>query len=587
MLDLRDNSISDIGLQLLFDAIRKNSTVLVVNRKQNGSMIEGQRELSGRDNDSHTQACLQPPLRVDVRFNNPGKVQASAQFDLLEAPSNSKVLSGGSSLVGDYHLPRPPSNSSKLSLVHKKRSAGSAPSALDLVGSTKSQDANLSAAVNPPSKQELMKFSFSANNKPPSGPPKTVSAATGIRGVQYQRNLSAVDLLAADGPGAYGNESVLSGYNTSDYEGGDDSDVENNLWRRGSKISSKTKKKIPPALTRTPDTAIKSDRSVADILGDATSQQGLGNLNFSKLAGMVSHFEPITAFNLDDSIRRLQEVILTAKIGSDKRPKHFDVADKARLDIPVDNSKPQSKLTRKALVTRPSRPSTAGASSATLHKGNRPWDNSALTDMTVKERTMKLTRAIYYNTPAEGFSKVIARPASAPVRKAASADRYGDGTVAPKINPGAGAATIALLTEAANNILPSRITDTLGTLTYAGNFDTTDEIKGPMKKLTVPLALYGPAMRESKRRVVNIKQKTKAWTKQKLDRDRSSDVRDRELAEDIQHGHTLHSGVSYGSDATRQRAEIRKTEPRLSKHHLGDDFADIRLLSKLHPATLF
>ena len=48
MLDLRYNAISEAGLQLLFNATRKNQTVLVVTKKQSGTMIEGHRELAAQ-----------------------------------------------------------------------------------------------------------------------------------------------------------------------------------------------------------------------------------------------------------------------------------------------------------------------------------------------------------------------------------------------------------------------------------------------------------------------------------------------------------------------------------------------------------
>ena len=37
--------ISNVGMQQLFDATRRNSSVLYVTQRQNGAMIEGHREL--------------------------------------------------------------------------------------------------------------------------------------------------------------------------------------------------------------------------------------------------------------------------------------------------------------------------------------------------------------------------------------------------------------------------------------------------------------------------------------------------------------------------------------------------------------
>jgi hypothetical protein len=68
MLDLTENAISEtgksfisiglsapgltknahLGMQILFEAVHKNASVLIVNKKQGGAMIEGQRELSAK-----------------------------------------------------------------------------------------------------------------------------------------------------------------------------------------------------------------------------------------------------------------------------------------------------------------------------------------------------------------------------------------------------------------------------------------------------------------------------------------------------------------------------------------------------------
>jgi len=47
LLDLRENCVSEKGAKILFDATRRNTTVLYVTQKQNGFMIEGHREIAG------------------------------------------------------------------------------------------------------------------------------------------------------------------------------------------------------------------------------------------------------------------------------------------------------------------------------------------------------------------------------------------------------------------------------------------------------------------------------------------------------------------------------------------------------------
>ena len=47
VLDLRENCISEKGAKILFDATRRNTTVLYVTQRQGGFMIEGHREIAG------------------------------------------------------------------------------------------------------------------------------------------------------------------------------------------------------------------------------------------------------------------------------------------------------------------------------------------------------------------------------------------------------------------------------------------------------------------------------------------------------------------------------------------------------------
>ena len=47
VLDLRENCITEKGAKILFDATRRNITVLYVTQRQSGFMIEGHREIAG------------------------------------------------------------------------------------------------------------------------------------------------------------------------------------------------------------------------------------------------------------------------------------------------------------------------------------------------------------------------------------------------------------------------------------------------------------------------------------------------------------------------------------------------------------
>jgi hypothetical protein len=118
MLDLRENLLSTTGAKFLFDATRRNITVLYVTQRQNGYMIEGHREILGSGGGARGRAehgntyespgapgaggeagdedgsgsgsnvrldsgeGPKPPLRIDMRNNNPSK---EAVEELLES----------------------------------------------------------------------------------------------------------------------------------------------------------------------------------------------------------------------------------------------------------------------------------------------------------------------------------------------------------------------------------------------------------------------------------------------------------------------------------------------------------------------
>jgi hypothetical protein len=114
MLDLRSNLISAKGARILFDASRRNPTVLYVTQRQNGFMIEGHREIVGQQRGGRASHSVQPeeqddldrlvgqpkhPLRVDIRLNSSGAKQTE---DLVENfatagidTSTNQVKSGG------------------------------------------------------------------------------------------------------------------------------------------------------------------------------------------------------------------------------------------------------------------------------------------------------------------------------------------------------------------------------------------------------------------------------------------------------------------------------------------------------------
>jgi len=95
MLDLRENKISDAGAKVLFDAVRKNVTIMYVTQRQNGFMIEGHREIQGahgrKTTAEETRAELDRlidnakfPLRVDVRYNEVNTETMEPMFEQVD-----------------------------------------------------------------------------------------------------------------------------------------------------------------------------------------------------------------------------------------------------------------------------------------------------------------------------------------------------------------------------------------------------------------------------------------------------------------------------------------------------------------------
>jgi hypothetical protein len=549
-----------------------------------------------RDNMTHSIADVQPPLRVDIRYNNlnnGNKIQASdMQFELLDkrAHFENDLSTAG---LSTSRLKSTGSFSISKGTAKKSSTFASAHLADSMFESNVVPSNSSSMHITQTNASNNMNFSFSTYNKQTTTPPLPPSAkqgakpvVAGLRGLQYQRNLSAIDLLTSSQPNNdtsnFGPETqMMSGYNSSDYEGGDDSDVEGKLQSKRNTKARKTKSKKQFA-----PTGAAGNNGVMNILQGA----GLGDVDMTKLSGLISNIGPITESNLDSHIRRLQDAILTAKMGTAYGEHHSGKANDHQ-SVPV-------KLTRRRQGSstggQPARPQSANPHATT----KAMWDinnGPQLTGMSMKERTMKMTKAIYYNKPPEGFNnnvlaggnkagKAAARPKSAPANQqhansqAVTVNLHANTTL-KHMNGGSGAATIALLTQAANNILPTHITDTLGTLTYTGNFDPSDEIKGPMKRLAIPLALYGPSIHGAKKPVVNLKQKTKEWTQQKVERDRAAYHSDQEMEENMRTGRTVHAIVG-GKVKHRSHSAAHDT----SSH---DDFADIGRLSKMHPATLF
>lgn len=84
MLDLRSNLISPKGTRVLFDATRRNSSVMYVTQRQGGFMIEGHRDIVGQKGKNSTNSHedkenfgklvgdVKHPLRIDIRNNASG-----------------------------------------------------------------------------------------------------------------------------------------------------------------------------------------------------------------------------------------------------------------------------------------------------------------------------------------------------------------------------------------------------------------------------------------------------------------------------------------------------------------------------------
>lgn len=127
MLDLRENLLSTTGAKFLFDATRRNITVLYVTQRQNGYMIEGHREIlgngapvsknkaknnyegSGLDigdsqhmecDNTYSQQRSMPqsgevpkhPLRIDMRNNNPSKEAIEGLLESVDYKSAVRYL---------------------------------------------------------------------------------------------------------------------------------------------------------------------------------------------------------------------------------------------------------------------------------------------------------------------------------------------------------------------------------------------------------------------------------------------------------------------------------------------------------------
>lgn len=80
-IDLRDNAIGEKGIKIMFDSARKNRSIMYVTQRQNGSMIEGHRELGSRRQVVPGETAAERPdsdnpnfsLRIDIR-NQEAKV---------------------------------------------------------------------------------------------------------------------------------------------------------------------------------------------------------------------------------------------------------------------------------------------------------------------------------------------------------------------------------------------------------------------------------------------------------------------------------------------------------------------------------
>ncbi len=71
MVDLRGNKLTESGATVILDAININPSVMYVSQKQGGFMLEGHREINTKEGDHIKNASVPklPSLRVDLRLN--------------------------------------------------------------------------------------------------------------------------------------------------------------------------------------------------------------------------------------------------------------------------------------------------------------------------------------------------------------------------------------------------------------------------------------------------------------------------------------------------------------------------------------
>jgi len=140
MLDLRENFISTAGTKVLFDAVRKNTSVLYVTQRQNGFMIEGHREIVGNtkgakinpddDNEDFERVSGNPkhPLRIDIRNNNADQSVIGGLYDSIDYKHMSKGLDSGRSAKIEDDNEIPVTNYSSVGIIKVLRpSSASSP----------------------------------------------------------------------------------------------------------------------------------------------------------------------------------------------------------------------------------------------------------------------------------------------------------------------------------------------------------------------------------------------------------------------------------------------------------------------------
>ena len=81
-IDLWDNAIGEKGIKIMFDSARKNRSIMYVTQRQNGSMIEGHRELGSR----------RQVVPGETAAERPDSITPTSAFALTSATRRPRVM---------------------------------------------------------------------------------------------------------------------------------------------------------------------------------------------------------------------------------------------------------------------------------------------------------------------------------------------------------------------------------------------------------------------------------------------------------------------------------------------------------------